>query len=340
MSYIGSTKFRAASAGGCYKNGKPICVEEPKDDDDDICDEGTFQSAHYLRNQPVQDKLRMCSYSVKDVVIGRCGSDGSDAAAAGGMCSNLASRCDDPSTFIPHDGSCTTIRDKKNGHLTTYGKCNERCSWSEKDCADDEVWTKNDVNCTADKVEVGACFSGYAFCTVSSANCINPNITYLDYKEVQDTRGLTCFLSDPIETDSPTISPGPTTLQPAVLSPTPLSQQPPDIQQEPTVVVKADDIMSTGTIVAITIGAVVFGLLISVGSFYAGRGSRYRNDDDDNDSSEKKKAAAAPVTTINSGTCEVDVPEDLSIESGNSKQQSGVSEDLSIERDGKQSQEE
>eukprot|EP00980_Cylindrotheca_fusiformis_P024619 scaffold12169_cov132-Cylindrotheca_fusiformis.AAC.7 len=288
MSGVQSKEFRSAYAGGCYKDGKPICVEEPKD----FCDEGTFQTAHYLRANG-GTPLRYCAYNIENVIIGRCGESG--------MCSNKASRCDDPSTFAL-DESCTTIRDKKKGLFTTYGKCDDRCSWSQDDCADDEVWTNNDDNCTADKVEVGACFSGYAFCTVDSANCIGA--TYLDYKEVRDSpHEVNCFLSELVPTNAPTISPAPT-LRP-VLPPTPIAQTP---SLSPTVKPpdENNDILSTGAIVGITIGAVCLGLIISVASYYAGRGSRYRNNEDD----EKQ---VAPVETINSGNFEVDVKEDLSI---------------------------
>ncbi|KAL3940538.1 MAG: hypothetical protein SGBAC_004941 [Bacillariaceae sp.] len=286
-----SASIRSVYAGGCYKDGKPICVEQPKE----YCDKGTFQSAHFLRAN-ANAGLRSCTGAVENVVIGRCGDTG--------QCSNLASRCDDPATFA-FDETCTTIRDKLNGVFVTYGKCNERCSWSPTDCTEDEVWINNDGTCTADKVEVGACFAGFAFCSVSSVNCVDPYVPFLTHKEAREQKGVNCRLSELVPTGVPTVSPSPT-LAPTRLPPPPPANPPQAFleQNEPTT-----DSLSTEGIVGLAIGAVFLGVWISGSSYYVGRRRRQMIED-----KATKTESVAPVANVNvSSTFEIEVNEDLSV---------------------------
>jgi len=191
--------FRDAFGGGCYKEDKPICVFEPQD----YCDEGTFHSAHFLRANSGHP-LRYCATSIQYISIGRCSDNG--------KCTNIASRCNDPSSFQEYDPTCSLMRDKTNGELTTYGSCNNRCVWSSEDCIDgEEEWISDNPACTSNKVEIGACMAGHTFCVVSSAMCIQPDEPYISHKEALETRKVGCFLTEDPSTTSPTISPAPTT---------------------------------------------------------------------------------------------------------------------------------
>ena len=189
-----ATEVRYGHAGGCYRQGVKVCVEEPND----FCDEGTFRFAHVLR-QDYDNPLFWCVFDIEHIEIGRCGDSN--------RCSNLASRCDDPSTFVALDQTCTITRDKANSRLTTYGKCNDRCSWSPDDCKDGETWTKDDLACSADKVEIGACAAGYNFCSVSSKACVQPSEPYINHSDLLDKLNVRCILSEIPNTAAPTGSP-------------------------------------------------------------------------------------------------------------------------------------
>jgi len=189
-----AAEVRYGHAGGCFREGVKVCVEEPND----FCDEGTFRFAHVLR-QDYDNPLFWCVFDIEHIEIGRCGDSN--------RCSNLASRCDDPSTFVALDQTCTITRDKANSRLTTYGKCNDRCSWSPDDCKDGETWTKDDLACSADKVEIGACAAGYNFCTVSSKVCIQPTEPYITHSDLLDKLNVRCILSEIPNTAAPTGSP-------------------------------------------------------------------------------------------------------------------------------------
>ena len=185
---------RYGHTGGCYRKGVKVCVEEPND----FCDEGTFRFAYVLR-QDYDYPLFWCVFDIEHIEIGRCGDSN--------RCSNLASRCDDPSTFVALDQTCTITRDKANSRLTTYGKCNDRCSWSPDDCKDGETWTKDDLTCSADKVEIGACAAGYNFCSVSSKACVQPSEPYINHSDLLAKLDIRCILSEIPTTAAPTASP-------------------------------------------------------------------------------------------------------------------------------------
>jgi len=188
-------EFRKGWAGGCYVNGTSTCVVQPED----YCDEGTFVTSAFVRANKGHP-LRYCAGDIEHVNIGRCGDSGE--------CSNLASRCADNTTFVEVDTNCTTTQDLSNDSLVTYGKCGERCVWSPDDCLQGENYTANDGNCTANKVRIGACFAGFAFCSVSPTSCNQPGLPeepYWRHHEVQEIVGANCFLSALPET--PTMAP-------------------------------------------------------------------------------------------------------------------------------------
>ena len=229
--------YREGFAGGCYRNGTAICVAKPEE----YCDEETFVPAHFLRSNSGHP-LRYCAGDLADVVIGRCVSSG----GIKGQCSNLQSRCTNTrtkdaeeedqtnitSSFIEYDPTCTITQDLQqtqnnnnntdnNGSSTatslsyvTYGKCGDRCVWSPTDCIDEEIYIPNDNNCTADKVQIGACFAGHAFCAVDPSSCTQPNRPiepFWTHQEVKVKIGANCFLSSvpvpvPVPVQSPTTS--------------------------------------------------------------------------------------------------------------------------------------
>ena len=178
--------YREGYAGGCYINAEATCVAQPED----YCDEGTFVSAHYLRANSGHP-LRYCNGELENVVIGRCGDSG--------KCSNLIDRCEDGSSFTAFDSTCTIILDLSTDKPTpvTYGKCGNRCVWSSENCLDGEEYIRNDPSCTADKVEIGACFAGHAYCAPSEKSCADKftNEPYWDHQTVQTKVKADCFLS-------------------------------------------------------------------------------------------------------------------------------------------------
>jgi len=114
------------------------------------------------------------------------------------------------SSFIEYDPTCTITQDLSSSSSTasslvsntyvTYGKCNDRCVWSSDDCLPDEIYSLNDPTCTADKVQIGACFAGHAFCAVDASSCTQsngniPDEPYWSHQEVKEKIGTSCFLS-------------------------------------------------------------------------------------------------------------------------------------------------
>mmetsp|Transcript_33295 Transcript_33295/g.61340 ORF Transcript_33295/g.61340 Transcript_33295/m.61340 type:complete len:363 (+) Transcript_33295:61-1149(+) len=99
---------------------------------------------------------------------------------------------------------------------TTYGKCvppgmnDHRCVWSPDDCTEGEFYVRNDPECTADKIELGACLDGYGYCTVTKENCQNPSVPYYTHQDMLDTFNANCYLAalPAIRTPkAPTVSP-------------------------------------------------------------------------------------------------------------------------------------
>jgi len=118
------------------------------------------------------------------------------------------------SSFIEYDPTCTITQDLSlsstsslvSNTYVTYGKCNDRCVWSSDDCLPDEIYSLNDPTCTADKVQIGACFAGHAFCAVDASSCTTgtntqasngniPDEPYWSHQEVKEKIGTNCFLS-------------------------------------------------------------------------------------------------------------------------------------------------
>jgi len=271
MSTFEEMEFRQGFAGGCYVNGTETCVAQPED----YCDEGSFVSAHYVRSNSGHP-LRYCAGDLEDVAIGRCGDSG--------KCSNLQSRCEDESSFVAFDPTCTTTQDlsflsNNNGMLfVTYGKCGDRCVWSSEDCLEGEAYTLNDPECTSEKVQIGACFAGHAFCAVGQKSCTQPNLPdepFWTHQEVQQKIGANCFLSS---------LPGPPTSRPTwaprTVSPAAAPSSYVDINPNNNSNVAASTLdengilnsnsnsgLRTGTLVAIVaVVAVVFGIAIGVGT--------------------------------------------------------------------------
>jgi len=227
------TNKRTVYAGTCFQNDKLVCgvVEE---NNESLCDEGTWEPPHVVAHKGHPN--RSCAYYPDRMVIGRC--DGPN-----GPCSNLASRCIDPSSFVVRDPDCRITQDYKyyeneninensnneiNIHIdgvgikyTTYGKCGDRCVWSPDDCLEGEEYINNDMECTANKVKLGACLDGYGYCTVSPTTCVNvdgsqtaePYYTHDDFLEKFNTN---CYLADlpdpPAPPTPPTFAPIPATI--------------------------------------------------------------------------------------------------------------------------------
>ena len=228
-------KTRTVYAGTCVHEDTLVCgvVENNNVDVDSWCDKGSWEPPHVVAHSG--HPHRRCAYYPDTMVIGRC--DGPD-----GPCSNLASRCADPLSFVVRDPDCritqdykyynNTNNDESTGQssttgikYTTYGRCGERCVWSPDDCLAGEDYVTNDMECTANKVQLGACLDGFGYCTVSSKTCVNvdgsntaePYYTHDDFLEKFQ---INCYLADlPKPPPPPTIAPLPTTAPPTTSIP-------------------------------------------------------------------------------------------------------------------------
>jgi len=193
---------RTVYAGTCKQNGTLVCgvVQEQ-----DYCDEASWVPPFVVADAGHPN--RICAYYPDTMVIGRC--DGPF-----GPCSNLASRCTDPESFVPRDPDCRITKDYKkrdndndndndndehhreHHKPTTYGRCGaDRCVWSPEDCSEGEPYTRNDPDCTANRVKLGACLDGFGYCTVSPVVCgaLEPYYTHEEFLEKFDTN---CYLAD------------------------------------------------------------------------------------------------------------------------------------------------
>ena len=273
MSAMQELEFREGFAGACYVNGTGICVAQPED----YCDEGTFASAHFMRARvgDVTHPLRYCAGAIESVLIGRCRDSGE--------CSNLASRCEDSSTFQEVDEDCTITQDLLSETYVTYGKCGERCVWSPEYCLEGETYISNDPECTANKVEIGACFAGHAFCAVGPKSCTHPGLPdepFWSHEKVQELTGANCFLSYLPEPPRP-----PTTTAPPTRQPTRQPENWRDSMSDPPTESPIEILepssngrLSTNGLVGIVAAvAVILGIAIGAGAVYC----RRRREEDD-----------------------------------------------------------
>lgn len=295
----------------------------------DYCDEGTWLPPHVVADDGHEH--RTCAYYPTKTTIGRCGPE---ADGSLGICSNFASRCDDPTAFesrdptcsVTHDGGVADDEDKQKVEWqiipfggtrsasfrswTTYGKCvggesSDRCVWSPDDCVEGEAYVRNDPECTADKIEIGACLDGYGYCTVSLENCENPNgdfEPYYTHQGMLDTFDINCYLANLpklIEmkppTKEPTVSP---TVAPTVAPVTSTAAPQLELTPELTSTSQNENGLSQGLIIGITVG---FGLVLGValGLFNSIRLKRLQ----------KKK----PVRVVRAQEIIIDDGEDLSV---------------------------
>lgn len=198
MSSIEGIDYREGFAGGCYKEGQPVCVTR----DESFCDEDSWVTAHFLRGNGGHP-LRYCSTSIERVFVGRCGDD---------FCANSSEGCPDALSFNPYDETCTIPLDLKDGSPVLYGRCgDDRCVWSRDDCLPGEDYIPQDASCTSDKVTIGACFAGFAFCSVSAESCNAPGQPFepfLTHQELKEQTGIGCYLSQiPLEVAPTTAAP-------------------------------------------------------------------------------------------------------------------------------------
>lgn len=300
-------QYREGHSGGCYKNGEEVCVHR----NEDFCDEGTWATAHYLRANSGHP-LRSCAFALESVVIGRCEQEG--------RCTNLAENCEETTAFNPYDNTCTTTQDLRDYSPVTYGRCDDRCVWSDLDCIDGETYIRNDPNCTAEKVEIGACWAGSAWCAISSDSCNQagePFEPYLSHQETKDQIGVSCFLSKIPSAPTPATVPPlkyDITLAPSA-APTTTNEIPLSTSETPTalptvaeVVAKAGRPLSTGTVAAIAVaGAIVIGMLLG---FLAHRSGQRSAKIDDKTAETHRKPPMQAVDTVDPI---IDDDEELSI---------------------------
>jgi len=260
--------YREGFAGGCYVNGTQTCVAQPED----YCDEETFVTAHYLRANHGHP-LRSCAGELENVVIGRCGDSGE--------CSNLPSGCENETTWDEFDENCTTTLDysiEEEGTRVTYGKCGERCVWSPDDCLEGEDYVRNSPDCTANKVQIGACFAGHAFCAVGPAACTQPgqpDEPFWNFHEVKENVGARCYLSSlPAEEKLVASTPPKKYFTPPPI-PSPQIFDPSSIDVKGGIMESSffsSGILQTGGLVGIVaVVAVILGIVIGVSTVYCNK---------------------------------------------------------------------
>ena len=254
---------RTVYAGTCFRDNELVCgvVQEQ-----DFCDDGTWAPPHVVADMGHPN--RICAYYPDRMVIGRC--DGGPGGS-GGWCSNLASRCGDPESFVARDPTCRVTHDERSGVPTTYGRCGEtRCVWSPEDCSEGEDYTPNDTGCTADRVELGACLDGFGYCTVSPKTCANvdgSNTTepYYTHEEFLDKFDTNCYLGD--------VPKAPPPVAPAAPPPGPAAPATPSSNSN-THVAALQPPLSRNAVVGIVVGiALVIGVVLG---YWAARHRRLR----------------------------------------------------------------
>jgi len=210
-----SSNMQYGYCGGCFVDGNATCVEEPRSD----CDEGTYVSPIHLLLYG-NPKLGHCVYNrlgndapkshLGDVTIGRC-QDGDKS------CTNDVSSCKNETTsFLEDDPTCTIACDLARMSPTIYGSCNSRCVWSKEDCdAVENDYVSHDPNCTADKIEIGACVcNGVVVCALSPQSCQSSEhivasnetsdiVSYWSHQETRDRKGINCVLASLPSPDPP-----------------------------------------------------------------------------------------------------------------------------------------
>jgi len=223
-----------------------------------------------------------------------------------GRCTNAASNCHNESDFV-HDVSCTVSQDlfaAKGGTANTipvtYGSCDDgRCVWSALDCDSVDAYINNDPTCTADQIEIGACYKdGSLTCAVSLETCLQQypqqlpstelsnttemiNATtaiedaytaplYWSHQDVQERAGIRCVLASSETIDSQWNPPS-----------APLPNYQPWVEENP---LNSDIWLTVLLVTAIVTIAVMMGALICflfVKSTKPHKNSDYYNDSDD-----------------------------------------------------------
>ena len=267
----GSLEYREGFAGGCYVNGTATCVAEPED----YCDEGTFVMSSYVRANKGHP-LRYCADELEHVVIGRCGDSGE--------CSNVASGCEDEDTWVEHDETCTVTQDlDSDTDLTyvTYGKCGDRCVWSPDDCIEGEDYIRKSPECTADRVQIGACIDGYAFCSVSADSCAQSGLSdepFYTHRQVQELVNASCFLSSlpsPPRTSPPSRAPWTTepgaAPTPSAFSPTGARTPLPHTNNNNPFKLSSGMLQTGGFVAMIAVISIILGIIIGVSAVFCSR---------------------------------------------------------------------
>jgi len=287
--------WRGGYAGGCLIKGQPICVyqEEPN------CDEGTFITAHYMRdrNKP-ETPVDHCDTELGSVTIGRC--DGPD-----GACANLAEQCDDQDSFM-FDETCTISVDLKDYSPVLYPQCGKRCVWSKAECPEGEAYVKSSPDCQSENVEIGSCWARQFYCSISQSSCVQkgePSEPFMSHNETIEIGGIHCYLSKvpkPPSTGSPTSSPKPSNepTQDLTSEPEPPSEAPSLYSaSSPSSSIEAqssdDNNLPIGAIAGIVVGvALLVGALVGFASYRMGMHSGRKK---------KKQKQKAPMRNVPTG---------------------------------------
>lgn len=274
---------REVKSGICYQDSKLVCGVVVQQD---YCDEGTWEPPFVVAHS--EHAQRSCASSPYKILIGRCGNNEDGTP---GICSNSASRCDDPSAFVARDPSCTITHDslategetlertvdfdsspRPFRQWTTYGSCNDRCVWSSDDCVEDEAYITNNPDCTADKVSIGACLDGYAYCVVTKDNCktLNGNQEpYLSHQEVLDTFNANCYLANLGTIVSPSVpspppTPNPTGIKRSTFNPTSPTYIASAAMPDETMESKNSELSSV-VIIGICVGCAALAFIVTLG---------------------------------------------------------------------------
>lgn len=171
------SSLRSIQLGLCQEGGLGICALTR-----DHCPEGLpWASSRQLQSiSRSHGGICLESGTVDSLYTGRCGD---------GLCVSHSSACTLEATFEEESRSCTLFEQNTNlltTDSTKFGKCGDRCEWSEEFCAAGEAWTKAiDSECLCHDVRVGACkFNDVYFCALNQNSCDEAS-AFIDAKTLQ-----------------------------------------------------------------------------------------------------------------------------------------------------------
>jgi len=196
---------KSVQGGYCDLPDRAGCALTPQECDDP----SNFRSSRQMRDAPVRGHGGECRWqdSVRTgSILGMCFESDSTTAID---CAPTAEGCSEwdlargfaelSRGFVARVPECTV-------ETTSFGRCSDgMCAWSPENCGDDDnntAWTPFDVECTCDRVRVGACSREITrdgqkgrevFCAVSEDAC-DAEQSWIPARDVNSMVGFDCYL--------------------------------------------------------------------------------------------------------------------------------------------------